>query len=90
MGGPEGVRDSVYALDTEWDVMGKKDIKFSNITIKTITRAYAEAHMKPPASEGAWAARGIRAKWKRTWQIKPKYVTPRDTAAWLKLQHRNL
>jgi hypothetical protein len=43
-----------------------------------------------PASEDAWAERGVRVNWKKTWKIKPKYVAPRDMVVWLKIQHRTL
>ena len=83
--GPKGAN---FALDTTWDCLGIKDLRHANIS--SLTRAMALKKFKKPASEEAWAIRGMQPKWKLSWRIKPKYTAPRDLVVWLKIQHRTL
>ena len=78
--------------DTKWKLPfgNAKEHKLQQYSINVLTKARQLEKMKPPASVTAWTARIGDLPWHKIWQIKPMYVAPRDTATWLKIQHRTL
>jgi hypothetical protein len=59
------------------------------LTIKTMTKAKAQAKFKPP-NTAVWRSKIGASPWHRTYTIRAKYVTPRDKITWMKIWHRNL